>query len=273
MRTHYILCFFFLQWMVASNVIAQENILISDTLIANADMLKVLVQKEDNKLPEILIDGYEYMSSDEVRMYATRTKTNFFETRAKRDIFKMYPFAISNHFSDTAWIDTELKSAEKTRYFNERFPKFFLESSTSVSTASFAAWIDIASDTAKHWTFFAVNLEKENTKEPVKMILTDGERIIKMYLASSDPNFDASHPLRSLFKWPAMGVEFFENEESLGAFQINGGSLTKDQRKAGLTSDSIIWLHRDLDNSMKLVLVAAMSVLVVKNNLELFADE
>jgi hypothetical protein len=105
------------------------------------------------------------------------------------------------------------------------------------------------------------------------MILTDGENVVELVSASSDAHFDYTHPKRSLRKMPAMGVEFFENGKSICALQYDAGLVCHSTIGTQLSYGCKVWMRRGLGAKTELMLAAAMSTLMLKNNSGLAMNE
>jgi hypothetical protein len=129
---------------------------------------------------------------------------------------------------------------------------------------SVTALITIHGEPGETWSLLMRGAGGQNTEGGGgEQLLTNGTRQITLLFVSSVRDGDQPRhtPLVSLTV-PAFGFEFVEDGRSLGAVQYCGGS---SGGPAGMYK-YVVWMRRDLDARMKLVLAAAMTTI-----LQLFA--
>ena len=120
-------------------------------------------------------------------------------------------------------------------------------------------WID--GETASRWTLLldVVRSESGLTERAGQSYLTDGSRRIEIRPVTS------AGPAKNLLDLPARGFEFWEAGQSLGAVQYYAGGAW------GLNKN-VVYLRRDLDPQMKLLLASAMTAIMEYKLEALFED-
>ena len=224
---------------------AQKVILISDTLTANADKLKVNNPAQSTgRIAGWRFGDYAVATSKQGPVKST-TRQNF---NSKRDssTSETFSFVLTNKTTDSALVNAARKSTVKLVRGSERQGWNIGADEVVRESDSLAAFITINGDTSDTWSLFV-----GMTRSPSYTgFLTNGERRITLAEASSNRN------ALDLRGWPALGYEFLEDGRSLGAIQYIGGLWRPAQ---------FVWLDRNLDARTKLLLAAAMTAVLQVN--------
>lgn len=234
---------------------AQKNIVISDSLSANAEQLKVKMGGQGfGKIWKFSFGEYGIVSS-KMGWQTISTKGNFFNTKTESKSTQKFSFVLSNKAGDTARVNAADNIMVQSMHSIEISTHFWWGSDEIVySDNNFSAFITFNGDTTETWALFMNFTGGSKTLGSNKAYLSNGERKISISPASSNKN---GTDTRSI---PAMGYEFIENGQSLCALQYYGGGLL------GLNKN-IIWINNSQDVRMKLTLAAAMTaVLQIKVN-------
>ena len=240
----------FLAGLVAAPAVsaAQKTIVISDSLIGNAERLSVKKGAQwMGQIAKWRFGDYAVVSGKPGWTH-TRTTGNFFQTESETRTNDTFTFVLTNAATDSAIVNAarnvdvqELHKLDLGHGWSLGSDEVVLESE------NFTAFITINRDTTETWTLYIGDTSGRDSEGTHEAFLTNGERRILLSLASSNKNV---YDMRGL---PALGYEFIENGQSLCALQYFGGSF-------GLTQ--VVWIHRSLDARMKFILAAAMTAVL-----------
>lgn len=124
------------------------------------------------------------------------------------------------------------------------------------------AAVQIDGETPSRWTLLldVVRSESGLTERAGTSFLTDGTRQIVIRPATS------AGPAKNLLDLPARGFEFWEGGQSLGAVQYYAGGAL------GLNKN-VVYLRRDIDPQLKLLLASAMTAIMEYKDEALFDHE
>ena len=230
---------------------AQKTIVVSDSLAANAEKFNVkLGSKGPAKMWKIHFGDYGVVTSKTGWM-SEKVKGNLLSTKIESSSTVKFNFVFSGKTSDTAWVSAAnnvvvnaLQSLELFSHFSWGTDEITRESK------NFSAFITVNQDTANTWALFMNETKGTQVAESKDAFLTSGQR--KIILSPVNSGKKSASP----FVVQAEGYEFFENGHSLSALQYFGGMSM---------NSNIVWLNKELDPTMKLILSAAMTaVLQVK---------
>jgi hypothetical protein len=225
--------------------IGQKTLIISDSLKANAEVLKVKMGVQSiGKIPKFKVGDYAVVSSKMGWTHSSST-SNFFNTKSDSKSSQKFSFVLAGHGVDSAKVDAATNTQLQTHnpfQVSEHFS--WGDDELLKQSFNFSAYISLTSDTGKAWLLVMQDETGSQTDGKHKAFLTDGARRIQIFPVSSDRN--GEHSLS-----PALGYEFVEIGKSVCALQYSGGGMFP-------LNHNIIWLHKDTDPKMKLVLTAAM---------------
>jgi len=228
---------------------AQKNIIISENLSANSEMLNVKmgVQKF-GKIWNFRFGEYAVVKS-KMGWTTTKSKGNFWGNKSESVTSEKFSFVLCNQKSDSAIVNAANKIEAKSLNEIELLPNFFWGSNELVKGESiFSAQIVFNRDSSDIWAVFIKETAGSQTGSGFLAFLTNGTRDIKIFPASSNNETEKR-------TFPARGYEFIENGQSLSALQYLGsGALGMNK--------NIIWLNTNLDDRMKLILAAAMAAIL-----------
>ena len=229
---------------------AQKNIVLSDSLAANAEQLNVKMGTQwMGKIWKFRFGDYAVVSSN-MGWTTTTTKGNFFNTKTESKSTQKFSFVLSNKTIDSARVNAANNIMVQSLKEIELFPHFSWGSNELLQESrNFTAFISLNGDTSETWALFMNVARGGNMEDNYEAFLTNGERKIFLSPASSNKN---GGDTRSL---PALGYEFFENGQSLCALQYYGGG-------AFGMNKNIIWICRNLEAKMKLILASAMTAVL-----------
>ncbi len=240
---NYVFVFLFI-W-VTQTAMAQKSLIISDSLKANAEMLKVKMgMQTTGKIPKFKVGDYAVVSSKMGWIHSSST-SNFFDTKSDSKSSQKFSFVLAGQGVDSAKVDAATNTQLQTHnsvQVSEHFS--WGDDELLKQSINFSAYISLTSDTSKVWVLVMQEETGSQANGKNKAFLTDGARRIQIFPVSSDSN--GQHSMS-----PALGYEFVEIGKSVSALQYSGGGMFP-------LNHNIIWLHKDTDPKMKLVLTAAM---------------
>jgi hypothetical protein len=227
---------------------AQKNIVISDSLAANAEKLNVkLGSKGIGKIWKMHFGDYGVVSS-KTGWETNSSKGNLFRTRIENKSTVKFSFIFSNKTTDSAWVNAANNIIVKALQDIELFPGFTWGSDELLSESkNFSAFITINRDTSDTWALYMNEDRGSETVAKSEAFLTNGARKITISPVISEKK--GNNP----FMQPPAGYEFFENGQSLSALQYFSGP--------GMNND-MVWLNRNLDSRLKLILAATMTAIL-----------
>ena len=241
--------------LATANVIqAQKDIIINDSLAANSEKLKVKMGSQGlGKIWKFQFGNYAVISS-KAGWATTSSKGNFFDTKTESKSTKKFSFLMTNKINDTARVNAANNIARK--YTTSWLREFALFSDVSFEndkllqeTISFSAFITVNADTSKIWALLMDTISGSNVQGRHDAVLTNGETKIFITPASSNKNGGDTR------SFPALGYEFIENGQSLGAIQYFGGGAMGYNK-------NIVWIDNGLDEKLKLILAAASTAIL-----------
>jgi hypothetical protein len=229
---------------------AQKDIVISDSLAANGEKLKVKMGSQGpGKIWKFQFGNYAVISS-KTGWTTTSTKGNFFNTKTESKSTKKFSFLMTNKINDTARVNAANNIETQSLQEVEIFSKAFWGSNELLQeTQNFSAYITINGDTSEIWALLMNITRGSGTTGSYDALLTNGERKILIIPASSNKN---GSDTRSM---PALGYEFVENGQSISAVQYFGGGMM------GLNKN-IVWIYNSPDEKVKLILAAASTAIL-----------
>ena len=227
---------------------AQEFIVISDSLVGNAERLSVKKGAQwMGQIARSRFGDYAVVSS-KTGGTTTSTKGNLFKTKTESGSTEKFSFVLTNGTTDSAIVNAarnvdvqELHKLDLGHGWSLGSDELVLESE------NFTAFITINRDTTETWTLYIGDTSGRDSEGTHEAFLTNGERRILLSLASSNKN---AYDFRGS---PAFGYEFVGNGQPLCALQYYGGSYDFTQ---------VVWMHRSLEARMKLILAAAMTAVL-----------
>jgi len=241
----YLLSFFIL---ITGFTKAQKTIMISDSLAAHADKLNVkLGSQGPGKIWKMHFGEYAVVSS-KMGWAKTSLKANLFSTKIESTSTQKFSFVLSNTSSDSAFVSAVNNIQVKALQEIEILPGFSWGSNElDQESKNFSAFININRDTVITWALFMHVARGHDNDGNYEAFLTNGER--KIFISPVETGKISNNP----FKQSPTGYEFFEKEQSLGALQYSN--------LMAMYND-IVWINRELDSGMKLILAASMTAIL-----------
>jgi len=247
-----LLCFLLI---VVNSTRAQKDIIIGDSLAANAEKLNVKMGTQwFGKIWKFRFGDYAVVSS-KLGWVTTSTKGNFFNTKTESKSTEKFSFVLTNKVNDSALVNAANNIAIQSLHQIEIIPHFYWgDDELLQETRNFSAFISINGDTTEIWALFMNITRGSNTQGNYDAFLTNGGRKIFIIPTTSNKNGGDNRSLT------ALGYEFIENDQSLSALQYYGGG-------AFGMNKNIIWINKNADEKMKLILAAASTaILQIKAN-------
>jgi len=256
---------------VVSPVVASSDktIQIDEDLRVNAEVLKVVLGTS-TPAHQVNIKFGEYsVVSSKVREGRQTTTSEFLNPVAHTRIRNYFTFVLKDAASTTARVKAEWNIlSEKPGQcleidlgidvdieycLGDEEPKPGLHDLV-------VAAVQIDGEAASRWTLLldVVRSESGLTERAGTSFLTDGSRQIVIRPATS------AGPAKNLLDLPARGFEFWEAGQSLGAVQYYAGGAL------GLNKN-VVYLRRDIDPQLKLLLASAMTA-IMEYKLEALLD-
>ena len=258
MSTHLLrTCVLLFMLTIANISQAQKDIIISDSLAANSEKLKVKMGSQGlGKIWKFQFGNYAVISS-KAGWTITSSKGNFFNTKTESTSTKKFSFLMTNKTNDTAKVNAANNiSAEYLSEFEilsvsviSGVHAFWESSKLSEKTINFSAYITINGDTSEIWALFMNTTSGGNGQDTYDAFLTNGERKIFVAPASSNKNGSDTR------SYPALGYEFIEDGQSISALQYFGGGALGYNK-------NIVWISNSLDEKVKLILAAASTAIL-----------
>ena len=247
---------------------AHKTIIISDSLLANADPLKVKMGNQWMGIHKWRVGDYAVVSS-KLGWTTTSTRTNFFKTTTTSHSGNTFAFVLSNNTTDSAFVTAAHDLMAQSEPGLKLGNGWTMGGTGEIrESESFVVDIIINRDTTETWTLSmsGTNVTWATTGEVVarsthEPVLTHGDRSIGLALALSTRAAPDGRPasfmsrIKSQIVPPAMGYEFIEGGHSLCAVQFFNGGL-------GGANTYAAWMRRDTDTRLKLVLAAAMTAVL-----------
>ena len=236
--------------ITTQNAKSQKDIVISDSLIANSEKLNVKMGSQGfGKIWKFHFGDYGVASS-KLGWTVTSTKGNFFNTRTENRSTEKFSFLMTSKANDSATVNTANNILVQSLQEMEIFPHISWGSNELVQESrNFSAFITINGDTSEIWALLMNIVRGENVQTQDDAVLINGARKILITPTTSNRNGGDSR------SQPALGYEYIENGQSLGAVQYYGGGAF------GLNKN-IVWLNKSLDGKMKIVLAAASTAIL-----------
>jgi hypothetical protein len=244
---------------------APKHILISDSLVANADQWNVKRGGHWMGINKWRFGDYAVVAS---KSGATTggTHTSFFKTKSESHSSHKFSFVLSNNTTDSAFVS----AAHEVR--TQSNPGLKVGNSVTIGgddqvheAERFTASIAINRDTSEAWelSIGSTDVSSLHGDYPPAQgthasTLTHGERHIVLTPVFSkkldeSPSFKSALSLQ--FSPPAMGYEFIEDGQSLCAVEYFSSGISGSFKNT-------VWMHRSPDPRMRLVLAAAMTAVL-----------
>ena len=244
---------------------APKHILISDSLVANADQWDVKRGGHWMGINKWRFGDYAVVAS---KSGATRggTRTNFFKTKTESHSDHKFSFVLSNKTSDSAFVSAAHEAIAQSQ------PGLKVGNGVTiggddrvVETERFTASIAINRDTTETWdlSIGSTDVSTRHGDDPAAQsahtaTLSHGDRRIVLTPVFSKklterPSFTSALSLQ--FAPPAMGYEFIEDGQSLCAVEYFSSGVSGSFKNT-------IWMHRSADARLQLVLAAAMTAVL-----------
>jgi len=245
---------------------ANKNIILSDSLLANADKWEVKQGAQwAGHIHQWRFGDYAVVASKQ-GWTTGHTHTNFWKTKTESQTTNKFSFVLTNKTNDSALVNTAREIRSRSN------PGLNLGHGTTVGgdgltveADRFVAYITNSQDTTEVWELsirqtdvsdrHGESIEGEATHEAV---LTSGERRIVLNPVFSK-KFDKRPSFGSLvtmtFRPPAMGYEFVEDGRSLCAVEYSSSAVARAFKNT-------VWMDRNADPRTQLVLAAAMTAVL-----------
>jgi hypothetical protein len=225
----------------------QKNIVVSEDLLQRADQWPVKMGSQWK-----MKFGDYSAGENKQKATVTRQKGKFFSRMSENTSTQKFYFELNGPAMSVAYIDAiekvETKQLEEWAigaHFSIGSDELLLQ------VNSFTALISMNTDTTNVWSLIMTTYRGTQVtadQKPVAL-LTNGERRMHLVPVTSNKHGNDKRAI------PAMGYEFKEDNRTQGALQFYGGGML------GLNKN-IIWLPKEEDSNMKLILAAALSTVL-----------
>jgi hypothetical protein len=242
------ICMFGFLFLILGFAHAQKTIDISDSLALHADKFIVkLGSQGPGKIWKMHFGEYAVVSS-KMGWATGSSRANLFNTKVESKSTQKFSFILSNKSADSAWVSAAYNIQVKALQEIEVIAGFSWGSNELLQESkNFSAYININHDTTETWALLMHVAKGRDSAGNYDAFLTNGER--KIFISPVGQENAGNNP----FKQPPAGYEFFEKGQSFGALQYNSIMATYDD---------IVWINRELDTRMKLVLAASMTAIL-----------
>ena len=224
-----------------------QNIIINDELASRAEPLKVKMGSQGfGKIWKWKFGEYAVVESKN-GWSKTTSKSNFFNTKTDVTSSHKFSFTLCNDIPDSAFVNAATDIEIKTIQGFELFAGFTIGDDVLLSeNHNFTASITINRDTSDSWYLIMNSEAGSESANTETAILLGNEHEILIFPTSSNIN-DSDKRM-----FPALGFELYEKDQACAAVQYYGGGAF------GLNKN-IVWIRKDLDHKMKLILAAAVT--------------
>ena len=240
----------FVLMILSTTTQAQKGLDVSSSLDENAEVMKVKMGTQwFGKIGKFIFGEYAVRSSS-LGWGVTSSRSNFFNTKTESKSTQKFSFAMTDGDNDTARVNAAENIQIKRLNEIELFPHVVIGGDEiQLRNDNFSAFITINGDTNDVWALLLNELTGTSVERESSGILTNGLRKITVMAVNSSNNGKKAGHLS------AKGYEMIEGEKSISALQYYAGGLFGQNK-------NIVWLHKDLDDKMKLVLAAAMTAIL-----------
>jgi len=245
---------------------AAKNIILSDSLLANADKWDVKQGAQwMGKIHKWRFGDYAVVASKQ-GWTTTGTHTNLFKTKTESQTVNKFSFVLSNKNADSALVNTAHETTAQSNPGLKLGNGWTAGGDGRTQQADrFIASIMVNRDTTDTWELsigetdvtdrHGDSVAGEATRSAT---LTSGERLIVLtpvFSKKFDKRPSFASQLGMSFSPPAMGYEFVENGHSLCAVEYFSSGV------AG-SAKNTVWMDRNADPRLRLVLAAAMTAVL-----------
>ena len=227
-----------------------QDIVIADELASHSEPMKVKVGTQSfGKIAKWKFGEYAVVESKN-GLTKTSGKTNFWNTKTEMTSSHKFSFTLCNAIPDSAYVNAAANFEIRTLQGFQLFEGFTIGEDVLLSEKNdFAATISINSDTSDT-RYLLMNSEAgEETMDTEAAVLLGKESEIRIFPASSNKNGTDKRAL------PALGYEFYDNDQACAAVQYYGGGLLGSNKY-------IVWIRDDLDTRLQLFLAAAITTIM-----------
>ncbi len=233
---------------IAGYASAQKTIHISDSLAIHGDRFNVkLGSQGPGKIFKMHFGGYAVVSS-KMGWNTGSSKANLFNTKVESNSTQKFSFILSNKSADSAWVSAAYNIHVKALQEIEVISGFsWGDNELLLESKNFSAYININHDTTETWALLIHVARGRDSAGNYEAFLTNGER--KVFITPVGSEKTGNNP----FKPPPVGYELFEKGQSLGALQYNSMMAMYED---------IIWINRESDTKMQLILAASMTAIL-----------
>lgn len=222
-------CFITLCFISPSLIYAQKNILLSEELSGNSDMLNVKMGSQKfGKIWNFRFGEYSVVES-KLGWATTKSKSNFWGTKSESTTSEKFSFVLSGKSGDSAYVNAAKKVQVKSLNEIQLLPHFSWGNNELVKGESiFVAYITINRDTTDTWALFIKSTDGASEGSHFLAFLDNGPRNIKMFPVTSNGEVENK-------AFPARGYEFIEDGNPISALQYLGsGALGFNKNIIGL---------------------------------------
>ena len=235
--------------LFSAGINAQKNIIIDSNLEANADRYKVKMGTQMfGKIWKFRFGEYAVGAS---KMGWTRIsdKSNMLDTKTDSKISQKFSFELANG-SEMAKVNAANNINIKSLNELQLIPHIFLGKDEVVQRSeNFISLITINEDSSETWSLLINSTRDVASGETFEGLVTNGTRKIEITPASSNKEGESNRSL------PALGYQLHENGNYIAAVQYYGGGALGFNK-------NIIWINKEQDTKMKMLLAAAMTAIM-----------
>ena len=231
-----------------------KTIPISPDLENNGDKFKVKLGTQwGNKVPKIKFGDYRVVDSKN-GWIKTKGKSNYW-TRSEYRSEHKFSFVLNHKEIGSVIVNTlselSVKEVESCKLFSLDNFDFYVGPDDDYSeTQFFTSEITSENGNGDVWSFYLAQTENSDIGSIDEGFLAYENRFIFIKPISSIKNRN-----NSLIAPDAYGYEFFEQNKCIGAVQCRGRGISGNNKK-------VVWIKSELEPKMKLLLAAAMSVII-----------
>ena len=254
MRLKYLFRICFLGFLLITSEFAnaqRKDIVISDCLSSNSDMLKVKMGTQwMGRIWNIKFGDYAVVRKSKMSAKTTNQKSNFLGTKSEGKTSYKFSFILTNKLVDSAFVDALYSENVNEIQSFELFRNFYLgRDEVLKDSINFTARISLNSNRNDNWNLSLVMTSGTEIELKHEGVLTNGARIIWIDPVTSILDGNDKQTL------PALGYEFTENGKAICAVQYLGSGAFGYNK-------NIVWIDSRLKQEMKLILAASMTAVL-----------
>jgi len=226
-------------------VFAQKDIPIDDSLAVHANKFPVKPGSQSfGKVWTVKFGDYAVIDGKK-GWIITSSRSDLLNSKTESKSGEKFSFAMANKSGDTAWVNAGRSIQSKSLNEVGILPGFSIgENELLQSSDNYTAFIRLNGD-SREWALYMNITNHRDSTGDYSFFMSDGSQKI---FVSPIPD----HKSKNAFSMDAAGYGFSEASSIRAALQYKGSGMMGGNR-------IFVWIDREYDSKMKMVLAAAMT--------------